>query len=101
MANSIQLDAISMSMTSLIKWFQENFFNPIGFMQLAAVGASYLIAWLLAAKVQQHLEKDIEKVKAHMRFVLSLVHFAIMLNRKRKEKKGDRYFILDTYCNMI
>jgi len=79
MANSKQLDTVSMSMTALIKWFQENLFHPNGFLQLGAIGLSYLIAWLFAAKVRQHLEKDIEKVKAHMRFVLSPDHFAIVL----------------------
>jgi hypothetical protein len=49
MADPKILNDIWMPMISLIKWFQENLFNPIGFMQLAAVGASYLIAWLLAA----------------------------------------------------
>ena len=79
MANSKFLDNVSMSTTSLVKWFQENLFHPAGFMQLGAIGVSYLIAWVFAAKVRQHLEKDIEKVRAHMRFVLSPTHFAIVL----------------------
>ena len=79
MANSKHFDDIWLSMTSLIKWFQENVFHPIGLMQLGAIGVSYLIAWLLAMTVRRHLEKDIEKVKAHMRFVLSPAHFAIVL----------------------
>ena len=79
MANSKQLDALSMSLTPLIKWFQENILLPIGFLQLGVIGGSYLIAWLFAAKIRQHLDKDIEKVKAHMRFVLSPDHFAIVL----------------------
>ena len=79
MANLRPFAEISMSMTSLVKWLQENLLHPIGFMQLGAVGVSYLIAWLFAAKVQQYLEKDLEKVRAHMRFVLSPAHFAILL----------------------
>ena len=79
MEKSKQLDAVSMSVTSLIGWFQENILHPLGFLQLGVIGVSYLVAWLFAAKVRQHLEKDIEKVKAHMRFVLSPDHFAIVL----------------------
>jgi len=60
MENSKNVDDIYNSITALVNWFQENLFNPIGFMQLAAVYVSYLIAWLLAAKLQQHLKKDIE-----------------------------------------
>ena len=73
------LNDISMSMTTLIKWFQENLFRPIGFMQIGVIGVSYLLACLLAAKIRQYLEKDIEEVKAHMRFILSPIHFAIVL----------------------
>jgi len=43
MNNSILSDNVSMSTTSLVKWFQENLFHPVGFMQLGAIGASYLI----------------------------------------------------------
>ena len=79
MANSAHLTNISMAMTSLVKWFQANLLTPIGFMQLGAIVISYLIAWFFAAKVRQHLEKDIDEVKGHMRFVLSPAHFAIVL----------------------
>ena len=48
-------------------------------MQIGAIGVSYSIAWLLAARIRQFLEKDIDKVKAHMRFTVSQAHFAIML----------------------
>ena len=79
MANSAHLTNISMSMTSLVRWFQANLLTPVGFIEVGAIGVSYLIAWFFAAKIRQHLEKDIEKVKAHMRFVLGPVHFAIVL----------------------
>ena len=59
MENSKHVDGIYNSITALVNWFQVNLFNPIGFSQLAAVCVS-LIAWLLAAKLQQHLKNDIE-----------------------------------------
>ena len=68
-----------MSFTSLVQGFRDDFSHPIGFLQIGAIGVSYLIASLLAAKIHQYLKKDIEKVKSHMRFVLSPAHFAIML----------------------
>ena len=67
------------TMPALAKWFQENIGNSAGVMQLGAIGGSYLLAWLLAARIRQLLEKDIEKVRAHMRFVLSPAHFTIVL----------------------
>jgi small-conductance mechanosensitive channel len=79
MANPKFYNDISMAITSLVNWFQENLLHPIGLMQLGAIGVSYLIAWLFAAKIRQHLEKDFEMVKAHMRFVLGPVHFTIVL----------------------
>jgi small-conductance mechanosensitive channel len=79
MANPKIYNDISMAITSLVNWFQENLLHPIDLMQLGAIGVSYLIAWFFAAQIRQHLEKDIEKVKAHMRFVLGPVHFAIVL----------------------
>jgi small-conductance mechanosensitive channel len=68
-----------MSMTSLVQWFRENLLQPADFMQIGAIGATYLLARIFAAKVRQHIEKDIEKVEAHMRFVLSPAQFAIVL----------------------
>jgi small-conductance mechanosensitive channel len=79
MTNSNYYDNISMFFTSLVQGLRENLIHPIGFLQIGAIGVTYLIAWLFAAKIGQHLEKDIEKVKAHMRFVLSPVHFVILL----------------------
>ena len=79
MKNSSLLDGFSMFFTSLVQGFRDDLSHPIGFVQIGAIGVTYLIAWLLAKKIHQYLEKDIEKVKAHMRFILSPAHFAIML----------------------
>ena len=79
MTNSNYYDNISMLFTSLVQGLRENLIHPVGFMQIGAIGVAYLIAWLFAAKIGQHLEKDIEKVKAHMRFVLSPVQFVMLL----------------------
>jgi small-conductance mechanosensitive channel len=79
MANSIFPDSISLFFTSLVQGLREDLSHPIGFMQIGAIGVTYLIAWLFAAKIHQYLEKNSEKVKAHMRLVLSPLHFAVML----------------------
>ena len=79
MANLTHFDDMSMLMTPLVQWFRENLLHPIGFMQIGVIVVSYLIAWLFAVKIHQYFEKDIEKVKAHVRFVLSPAHFAIVL----------------------
>ena len=68
-----------MFMTSLVQGFQENLLHPVVFMQIGAIGVAYLIAWLLAVKIHRFLEKDIEKVKAHIRFTVSPAHFANIL----------------------
>ena len=78
MNNSILSDNVSMFITSLVQELRENLFHPIGFMQIGAIGAGYLIAWLFALKIRQHLEKDSDRVKAHMRFKVSPAHFAII-----------------------
>ena len=79
MTNSNYYDNITKLFWSLEQGLRADFSHPIGFLQIGAIGVSYLIAWLLAAKIHQYLEKDIEKVKVHVRFVLSPAHFAIML----------------------
>ena len=79
MANSTALDNFSMIITSLVQGFRDDLSHPIGFLQIGAIGVTFLIAWLFATKIHQYLEKDIKKVKAHIRFVLSPVHFAIIL----------------------
>jgi hypothetical protein len=68
-----------MFVTSLVQEFRDDFSHPMGSLQLGAIVVTYLIAWLLAKKIHQYLEKDIEKVKVHIRFVLSAVHFTVML----------------------
>ena len=78
MANSTFSDNILTSFTSLFQGLRENFLHPIGFIQIGAIGVSYLVAWLFAAKIRQFLEKDIDKVKAHMRVTVSPAHFAII-----------------------
>jgi small-conductance mechanosensitive channel len=79
MANSTLSDDISASFTSLLQKLYENFLHPIGFFQIGAIGVSWLVAWLFAAKIRQFLEKDIEKARAHMHFKVSPAHFAIIL----------------------
>ena len=79
MPKSISLDNVSMFFTSLVQGVREDLSHPIGFLQIGAIGVTYLIARLLAVKIHQFLEKNTEKVKAHMRLVLSPLHFAIML----------------------
>ncbi len=79
MANSIFPDRISVFITSLVQGLREDLSHPIGFLQIGAIGVTYLIGWLFAAKIHQYLEKNTEKVKAHMRLVLSPLHFAMML----------------------
>ena len=79
MKNSFLLDGFSVFFTSLIEGMREDLSHPIGLVQIGAIGVTYLIAWFFAAKTHQYLEKDIEKVKSHMRFILSPVRFAIML----------------------
>ncbi len=66
-------------MTSLVQGFRENLLQPAGFMQVGAIGATYLIAWLLATKVRQHLEKGIGKSETRKQFVLSPAQISIVL----------------------
>ena len=78
MAESIFSDNLSTFITPLIKGLRENFLHPIGFVQLAAIGLSFLIAWLLSVEIHKYLEKDIDRVKTHMRVTVSPAHFAII-----------------------
>lgn len=68
-----------MLFTSLVQELRDDLSHPIGLLQIGAIGVTYLIAWLLAKEINQYLEKGVEKVKAHTRFVLSPLHFAIIL----------------------
>jgi len=79
MANPIFQDSISMFFTPLVQGLREDLTHPIGFMQIGAIGVTYLIGWFLARNIYQYLEKGIEKAKAHMRFKLSPANFTIML----------------------
>jgi small-conductance mechanosensitive channel len=78
MANSILSHNISMFITFLVHWLRENFLHPIGFMQIGAIGVSFLIAWLFSLEIHKYSEKDIDRVKAHMRVTVSSAHFAII-----------------------
>jgi len=63
MTNSNYYDNIAKFFTSLVQGLGEDFSHPIAFLQIGAIGVSYLIAWLLAKKIHQYLEKDIEKAR--------------------------------------
>lgn len=79
MENSISSVEFSRLFTSLVQELLDDLSHPIGFLQIGAIGVTYLLAWFLARKLNHYLEKDIEKVRAHMRFVLRPAHFAIIL----------------------
>jgi small-conductance mechanosensitive channel len=68
-----------MLFTSVVQELRDDFSHPIGLVQIGAIGVTYVIAWLLARKINQYIEKDIEKARAHLRFVLSPTHFAVIL----------------------
>jgi len=78
-ANSMFSDNVPIFLTSLVQGLRQDFAHPIGFVQIGAIGVSYLIAWLLARKIHQYLDKGIEKVTVHMLLISSPAHFAIML----------------------
>jgi len=62
--------------------------------QIGAIGVTYLIAWLLAKKINQYLDKGIEKVEAHMRIILSPANFAIIL-------KYTLWLLLLWFCQVL
>ncbi|MGD2098052.1 MAG: mechanosensitive ion channel [Desulfobacterales bacterium] len=78
MTNSTLSDKISTAFTSLFQGLRENFLQPIGFIQIGAIGVSYLVAWLLSTIIRKFLEKDIDRVRAHMHVTVSPAHFAII-----------------------
>jgi len=94
MTNSNYYDNIAMFFTSLVQGLGEDLSRPIGFLQIGAIGVSYLIAWLLAKKIHQYLEKDIEKARAHMRYILSPAHFAIVV-------KHVLWLLLVWFCQVL
>ena len=55
MANSTALDNFSMIITSLVQGFRDDLSHPIGFLQIGAIGVTFLIAWLFATKI--HIER--------------------------------------------
>ena len=61
------LGDISMFFTSQVQGFREDLSHPIGFVQIVAIGVSFLTAWLFARKFHHYFEKSTEKVKAHTR----------------------------------
>ena len=78
MENSISSVEFSRLFTSLVQELLDDLSHPIGFLQIGAIGVTYLLAWFLARKLNHYLEKDIEKVRAHTRIVkLRPAHFAI------------------------
>jgi small-conductance mechanosensitive channel len=79
MKNLIISENVSKHIFPLFHDLRENFLHPIGFMQLGAIGVSYLVAWLFAEKIRHFLEKDFDKVRGHMRIAVSPAHFAIIL----------------------
>jgi small-conductance mechanosensitive channel len=68
-----------MWLTSVVQGLCENLLHPIGLVQIGSIGVTFLIALFLAHKIHQFLEKDLEKVSAHIRFTMSPTHFAIIL----------------------
>ena len=48
MANSTALDNFSIIITSLVQGFRDDLLHPIGFLQIGAIGVTFLIAWLFA-----------------------------------------------------
>jgi small-conductance mechanosensitive channel len=66
-ANPMFSGDISMFFTSLAQGFREDLSHPIGFMQIVAIGVSFLTAWLFARKFHHYFEKSTEKIKAHTR----------------------------------
>jgi small-conductance mechanosensitive channel len=80
MPNSISSDNVSMFFTSLVQGLREDFYHPIGLVQIGAIGVTCLIAWLLARKLHHYFDKSVEKVKTRIRlFRLSPAQFAKLL----------------------
>ncbi len=59
------LGDISIFFTSQAQGFSEDLSHPIGFVQIGAIGISFLAAWLFARKIHHYFDKSTEKVKAH------------------------------------
>jgi small-conductance mechanosensitive channel len=63
----MSLSDISMFFASQIQGFREDLSHPIGFVQIVAIGVSFLTAWLFARKFHHYFDKGTEKVTAHTR----------------------------------
>ena len=50
-----------------------------GFIQISAIGLTYLISKIFSRKIRQHLEKNSEKIESHFHFSLSPAQFSVML----------------------
>ncbi len=71
---------VSMFFTSQFQGFREDLSHPIGFLQIVAIGVSFLIAWLLARKLHDDFGKSMEKVKTHTRiYKLNPAQFSQLL----------------------
>jgi hypothetical protein len=79
-ANPMFSGDVSMFFTSQVQGFREDLSHPIGFLQIVAIGVSFLIAWLLARKLHHDFDKSMEKVKTHTRiFKLIPAQFSQLL----------------------
>jgi small-conductance mechanosensitive channel len=94
MENTPLLDNVQMLLSKLIQWNQDILFNPTGFVQLGAIVITYLFAWRFVEKIRRYLERDVEKVRAHLRFVLSPAHFTIIL-------KYTIWLLLVWFCQVL
>ena len=65
--NPMSLSDISMFFTSQAQGFRADLSHPIGFVQIVAIGVSFLTAWLFARKFHHYFDRGTEKVKAHTR----------------------------------
>ena len=61
MENSISSVEFRMLFKSLVQELLDDLSHPIGFLQIGAIGVTYLLAWFFARKINHYLEKDIEK----------------------------------------
>ena len=78
MASPHEATMLSTFVSSLSNWFTENIFHTLGLLQIGTAGLTYLLAWLLARKMEQFLTTKDKETSRHARFRLSPVHFALM-----------------------
>jgi small-conductance mechanosensitive channel len=76
---------ISVIIKPLINWFQVNVFHLAIFAELSGIAATYLLAWQIAKRLRQYLEKLIQKAKHPGKYELnperysSIVKYALWL----------------------